>query len=469
MGAVEAPPPAAPEATPAVQPQPNPSGQGAPRGPDDRREVPEYDGREEPTSAGDVLVWVPRVVLFPLYVVSEYVLRRPLGWLVSTAEREHWPALIIDFFTFGEERQGGIVPTFLIDFGMRPSIGVYAFWNDFIVTGNDLRFRAAYGGERLYQLRAVDRFALGAGIFSMLGGFESRPDNVFYGLGRDASDERSRYYARTSRAELAYQMPWVRSSRARVGVELRQVDLDGDRRCCDAPSVDDQVAAGVFDAPPGMNQVFDVASQSLELVLDNRYPRFPEELELASDYVTPPGNGARLALRGRVSELMDQSLAPDRALADGWVHYGASLGGYYDASGEQRSLSATAIVDFVDPVGSGEVPITDLISLGGERPLRGFLANRFVDRSAAALRLEYRWPIAVWLDGSLTYEAGSVFGRHLSGFDLGDMRSSFGFGLAAVGAQDHPFQVLVALGTESYADGANVDSFRFVFGTTAGF
>lgn len=41
------------------------------RGPDDRRQPPDYDGRPEPTTAGDVALWVPRVVLFPLYVVSE--------------------------------------------------------------------------------------------------------------------------------------------------------------------------------------------------------------------------------------------------------------------------------------------------------------------------------------------------------------------------------------------------------------
>src|SRR4029453_3379415 len=142
----------------------------------------------------------------------------------------------------------------------------------------------------------------------------------------------------------------------------------------------------------------------------------------------------------------------------------------------QRNVSATVIVDFSDPLGSGGVPVTDLVTLGGERPLRGFLtnqfgarsavatrarrggsrplrgflANQFVDRSAAAMRLEYRWPVAVWLDGSLLYEAGSVFGDDLEGFDFKRFRNSYGFGLVAVGATDHAFQALVALGTKSW-------------------
>jgi hypothetical protein len=416
------------------------------------------------------VLWVPRVVLFPLYVVSEYVVRRPLGWLVSTAEREHWPTLLIDFFTFGE-RQGGIVPTGIIDFGMRPSVGVYAFWNDFLTDGNDLRLRATYGGAGFYQLRVADRFALGTGQLALSGAYEARPDNVFHGIGNRLveDDVRSRYTSRTSRLDVTYRVPWVRSSYARAVAEVREVKLDGDPTCCDEPSVNEQVELGVFGSPPGMNQVYDVAGQAGELVFDSRWPRFAENLELASDHVTPPGTGVRLALRAGLYELIDQTLATGSPLADGWVRYGASLGAYYDLTGEQRNVSATAIVDFADPLGSGDVPVTDLVTLGGDRPLRGFLANQFVDRSAAALRLEYRWPVAVWLDGSLLYEAGSVFGQGLSGFDLGAFRSSYGFGMAAVGAQDHPFQVLIALGTEPWESGAAIDSFRFVFGTTAGF
>jgi hypothetical protein len=454
----------------AVQPEPNPATAAeVPRGPDDSRPVPDYTGRPEPTSFGDVALWVPRVVLFPLYVVSEYVVRRPLGWLASTAEREHWPTLLLDFLTFGEKRQGGIVPTVLFDLGMRPTFGLYAFWNDFIVDDNDLRFRATYGGPRLYGLRLTDRMALGKGRLALSGAYDSRPDNVFHGIGRNQRDRRSRYYLSTARASLVYDRPLIRSSRMRFGGGLRQLELDGSESCCEDPSVDDQVRAGAFGPPPGMGQVFTVFDQAAELVLDSRWPRLPSDLEPASDYVPPPDHGVRLALRGDLSQLSSQSLAPGAALADAWVHYGASLGGYLDLTGQQRSIGATVIVDFVDPIGGGEVPISDYVSLGGERPLRGFLANEFVDRSAAVLRLEYRWPVAVWLDGSLQYEAGNVFGKGLSGFELGDFRSSYSLGLATVGAQDHNFQALIALGTQSYDDGADIDSFRLVLGTTAGF
>ena len=57
-----------------------------PGGESPKRAVPDYSGRgEEPTTAGDVALWIPRVILSPLYFVSEYIIRRPLGWLITTA------------------------------------------------------------------------------------------------------------------------------------------------------------------------------------------------------------------------------------------------------------------------------------------------------------------------------------------------------------------------------------------------
>src|SRR5882672_4084403 len=51
------------------------------------RELPDYDGRGgQPTTPGKVLLWVPRIAFFPFYLVSEYVVRRPLGWLITSAE-----------------------------------------------------------------------------------------------------------------------------------------------------------------------------------------------------------------------------------------------------------------------------------------------------------------------------------------------------------------------------------------------
>ncbi|HEY0483937.1 MAG TPA: hypothetical protein VGD37_40735, partial [Kofleriaceae bacterium] len=58
---------------------------------DPPRHAPDYDGRgNTDTDADSWALWIPRVALSPLYFVNEYVVRRPLGALVTVAERRHW-------------------------------------------------------------------------------------------------------------------------------------------------------------------------------------------------------------------------------------------------------------------------------------------------------------------------------------------------------------------------------------------
>ncbi len=89
--------------------------------------------------------------------------------------------------------------------------------------------------------------------------------------------------------------------------------------------------------------------------------------------------------------------------------------------------------------------------------------------STVAAVLDYRWPIWVWLDGTLHYGAGNAFGEHLDGFELELMKQSFGLGMRTTSERDHAFEMLVAVGTETIRDGGAPETFRFVFGTTAGF
>src|SRR3974390_3009130 len=96
-----------------------------------KREIPDYDGRShEPTTAGDVALWVPRVLLSPVYFTHEYLFRRPMATVMPVAERADVPRKIYDFFTFGPEHKAGIVPVAFVEFAVNPSIGIYGFWDD---------------------------------------------------------------------------------------------------------------------------------------------------------------------------------------------------------------------------------------------------------------------------------------------------------------------------------------------------
>ncbi|HMJ12704.1 MAG TPA: hypothetical protein VK524_14885, partial [Polyangiaceae bacterium] len=291
-----------PEAAPAKPAQP-------PIAADEKRPVPNYDGREEePTDAGDVLIWVPRIALSPLYLVSEFVVRRPIGWLVTAAERERLPALLVDFFTFGPERNIGIVPTGLIDFGFKPSVGLYFFWNEFLADNNKLRARAATWGKDWLKFSVANRTEIYPGHeLSLRAEFLRRPDWVFYGLGPDALDsDRARYGSTTISAGLSYDALLWRSSRVQAFVTVRDVDFEPGKGCCTDHSLEYRVDQGELAEPVGL-EGFTILEQGVGITLDSRPPRILEPPKDVADFVQPPGSGVRLNVRGAHAASLSRS------------------------------------------------------------------------------------------------------------------------------------------------------------------
>ncbi|MCA9627810.1 MAG: BamA/TamA family outer membrane protein [Myxococcales bacterium] len=455
---------------------------------DGERAVPDYDGRPDRTTAGDVLIWIPRILLSPLYLVSEYVIRRPLGVLVTTAERDNWVEAVTDFFTFGPDDNMGIVPTGLIDFGFRPSVGVYYFWNDAGHQQNKVRARAAWGGEDWLNLQLTDRVALDEDTdISLTGEYLKRPDYVFYGLGPRSRGPDPRYRREMLEAKLGFsgylttrphhkprtpsEQPTDSMLQATVGV--RDVTIGLGDGCCDDPSVQSLVDEGRLETPPGSRDGYTIAFERLDLDLDSRRRREKLFDDDASDWTQPNGTGVRFSVRAEHATGLRRptpTLATTTTDRQAWLKYGATLGAFWDVTDLQRVLGLQLIVDLVDPLLDGsEIPFNEQINLGGDRPMRGFLEGRLIDRSSAVLRFDYTWPIWVWLDGAVHYAVGNVFGEHLEGFEAGALRQSAGMGIRAVGSRDHVFEMLLAFGTEPFDEGAEPESLRFVFGATSGF
>jgi AAA family ATP:ADP antiporter len=418
-----------------------------------KRPTPNYDGRApEPTTAGDVALWVPRVVFFPPYLVSEYVVRRPMGALLTAAERGNWPSVIVDFLTFDKEKKVGIVPTALVDFGFRLSVGLYFFWDDFLAKGNDLRVGGSFGGTDFLAASVVDRVKLSKDSSIELGvRWLRRPDNVFHGEGaRSLESERSRYGATTFNVAPAYDLaigPHVRY-RARAGLRyksFREGAFDED------PSLLQQVNRGVFAVPPGFPEGYTEGYGAMGLILDSRAER------------PAPQSGVRLRVEGEHGT--DVAHSPGRS----WVKYGASVGGFWDLSDQQRVLSLTFATEFADPVHGGPIPFTEQVVWGGTGALRGFRPGRLVGRSAAAATLQYEWPIWVWLDGVMHVAVGNVFDAGLEDFAPKLLRVSSGIGFRTTSSPDRQFEVLAGVGSETFDQGAEISSFRLAIGTTGGF
>ncbi len=453
---------AAPPAEPPTDP-PLPSGE--------KRPVPDYDGRgDEPTRAGDVLLWIPRIVLSPLYLVSEYVVRRPLGWAVSEAEKNQVPQKLVDLFTFGPENNIAVVPTGLVDFGFRPSVGVYFRWNDFLARDNKLRARAATGGVDWWLFTLADRVEVAPDQeLGLRAEYSIRPDWVFHGLGPESGEDEARFKMRKAEVGFRYDAELWRSSAASSFVGVRDVSFDPSTGAFDDPTVGREIARGRYPAPPGLDDGYTVFVQGLSLELDTRPRRMPDDLPEGSDYVSPPGSGVRLQLRGEHAAGLRDAPGPGPERQH-WLKYGGTLAGFVDLTGQQRVLGLSLIADFAEPLSAGsEIPFTEQVSLGGPRPLQGFLEGRLVGRSDAVAQLDYQYPIWVWLDGALHYAVGNVFGDDLEGFELELLRQSFGMGVRSTGNRDHAFELLVAFGTETFRSGGEIEHVRLVVGATSGF
>jgi hypothetical protein len=108
-----------------------------------KRKAADYGGyKTAAPSPGSVVLWIPRLVLAPLYLVTEYVIRAPLSVVVPAAERADLPRVLEDFFLFGPNHKAGILPAGFLSFGLNPSVGVYGFWHDALAAGNDWSARA---------------------------------------------------------------------------------------------------------------------------------------------------------------------------------------------------------------------------------------------------------------------------------------------------------------------------------------
>jgi hypothetical protein len=418
-----------------------------------KRPSPDYADREPPPpTLGQVLIWAPRIVFSPVYFTTEYLVRRPVGALVVGAERSNVPKALYDFFAFGPEHKSGIAPVAFVDFGVNPSVGVYGFWDDALFRGDDLRAHVAGWPEKWLGASAVQRIRFGGNkvVTIRVAGIR-RPDYTFYGLGpRTLEGWRSRYGEGTASGEATLSLsPW-RASKIEAGIGVRYADFyDGTYH--HDPGILEMARTGVFALPDGFAEGYTAEVNHVAAALDSRRP-FPTD-----------GSGVRV--EADVQEGNDFGARPH----GGWIRYGFGAAGFVDLDGHRRVLSLSALAMFADPLGSGAVPFTELVTLGGDKaPMPGFYLGRMIDRSAAVATLRYTWPIAPFLDGSLQGAVGNVFGEHLEGYDARLMRLSAALGVQSDASPDGNFQFLIGFGSETFEQGGKIDSFRLAFGTTTG-
>lgn len=438
---------------------------------DTPRPVPAYAGRPSRTSAGDVALWVPRAALFPLYLVSEYAVRRPVGAVVTLAEKHHLRQRWYELFTLDEAGKVGLFPTGRIDLGLRPRAGLYFFWLD-ALGQSDIKLHVITGGLEAWTANSLLIEPLSShDELRWTFDYSRRPDAVFYGLGRDVQDHAARYQEQRFHGRFNYRWQRGQLSFSAYG-GLMSATFDGSHQELGDESLEQAIAAGIVAAPPALAGGILAFYSGLAGRFDTRPPRPGPAPHSLRDLELRSGSGVSAELHAsHYSGLQGTRATVDDPLRfPHWLRYGTSLTGALDLTGTERTLQLETLVELVEPLPlNNPIPFTEQVSLGGAHPLRAFGGGRLIDQSAAVASLSYSWPIWPLLDGNLHYSIGNVFDRHFKGFELDDLRSSFGLGMESVGSFDHPFEMLLAFGTRPLREGWSIETFRFVVGTRAGF
>ena len=415
----------------------------------EEREIPDYDKREDAQpSAGRRLLWIPRIAFFPLWVFTEFVLRRPLSALTRWAERRGagGGGSPLDILTFDHGRLQ-VLPTLLIDFGNQPSVGFYVRWNGVGHEDHHLRLHVAFWGPDWIKGRFTTRWEPEHDRMraELRVSAQRRGDGRFAGLGSEADPNRTgRFNLRQYEVLGSFEAePW-RQSFFHVALGFLDEAYGDDAFCC--PTIEERVAEGAFSQlPPGYQDGFSIAHFDVDLSVDTRRDR------------GRGSSGVSVRFHNRFAvDVQD----PDQRR---WARYGGSFGLHWDMSGHAHIVSLVASAQVAQAI-EGEVPFTQQVELSGTGPMRGFRQGSLVGDSGAVMTMRYQWPVWEWIDGTAHVGLGNVYDGVFDDFGLDSQRMSFGIGLGAVDELDHYFHFTLGWGTETIARGMQVETFRLAVG-----
>lgn len=86
---------------------------------------------------------------------------------------------------------------------------------------------------------------------------------------------------------------------------------------------------------------------------------------------------------------------------------------------------------FKAKIAHGDVPIRSLNGIGGDEIMRGYLENRYIDKTSLAAQVEYRFPIVWRFAGAVNAAAGEVQDS-LGDYNAGDIHFAAGAGLRVI-------------------------------------
>ncbi len=419
------------------------------------RQLPVYNGgQEKDLSAGEGLIWIPRVIFYPVHLVLDYGLRWPIVKLVTVAEERHIFSRVKRLLSFGEGDKGVLFPTAFFDFGLNPSLGFFLGYDDIGVKDHNLVVQAGFWHTGWVNLTMRDSFKVfrdGSGTVESRAELIYRPDFIYAGLGPDAvSDER---FFRLRQVEVGTGLRAALQGLNRItfGATFRNLKITNGQE----PGVES--AGSPFlprESIPGFGSTFNLVAATLKIELDSRNP----------ERVFTPGSGVRFeAFTSFSLDLGD----PQR----NFLRWGGEATGFWDVSGINHVLALNLYVEILENTGGLQLPVTELVQVGGAEQMRGFREGHFHGESALALTASYRYPIWSFLDADIFAGLGNVFLGRFAGIQVERMVLSWGVGLRSNTSRDASFDLMVGFGSNQlqHWDNFELASVRMLFGINQGF
>ncbi|MCB9597063.1 MAG: hypothetical protein H6719_30345 [Sandaracinaceae bacterium] len=417
-----------------------------------RRAVPDLDGRppSDADAALEAALWVPRIITSPLYLISEYVIRVPLGALLTVLEREG----VIDWL-FASGGQVGVIPTAFFEFGLSPSVGLYAFYDRFLFDENRISAHAATWGEDWLRLIVRDRVRLTEQTELALR-FEAgtRPDQLFEGIGYDSTQStRGRFGVERMEGRLELKIsPWRRSA-FEVQAGYRSLGFEDERWNGERSLLETHAVA-----PTGYLTGYELLFFRADLLIDTHEPTE----ELTRSRVRARAFAEQNAAFGGLTQ-------DEPRLFSSWVRWGGELAVSTDFFGRGRALMLRFRTELVSSLQEPAlIPFYELPDAGGRGPLSGFITGQLRGQSTLGLTLEYVWPVYALLDGFTEITVGNAFGTHYEGFDWDRLRLAWAIGIIPRFAGEHLVEISFGLGTETFENGTQLSQARLVVGARHG-
>ena len=445
-----------------------------------KREAPNTDALPEPgRDVGDVFLVIPRGILFPVYLTTNYLIRWPIGKLVYAVESSRFYQRFQSFLAFGEGN-AGVLPIIELGGERAASFGLQVYSNRLFDGRLDAQLGAqGYPGRNYIVETNLDlRVPDDKSVLEFSAFARQRDDYAFFGVGRALGDlEDSRFTQRS----LGGSVGWSGASETAIGGGTIALDMTHRRVSCSADLREDVCGEdGRFGTSDDRFAVTrpDVAS----LQTDYTYAKLVANATIDS----------RRLERETITRLRagyDPALFPDDQTglrAEGFVgvgtalsadlrslHAGGELSAFVEIPGtHQRVFGLRVRTELADPFRGGQIPVWELASLGGVETFRGFLEHRFRGRSSLVATLNYRYPVWSFGDGELFVETGEIAGPHWRDFSFGRLRGSAGIGLRSRGLladKEAYYALYLAAGTSPLQQTFAIEEVRLVFGTNWGF